>query len=69
MTPKKEIFKKFRGNHSTKDKGLGLGLYICRKIASIHKGKIWCEDTPLKSGTVFYVELPLKQTLKITRKK
>ena len=58
---KKEIFKKFRGNHSTKDKGLGLGLYLCKSIVKMHGGKIWCEDAPLKNGAVFYVEIPLTQ--------
>ena len=60
---KEEIFKRFRGNHSTKNKGLGLGLYICRRIIRLHKGKIWCEDAPLKSGTTFCVEIPLQQSL------
>ena len=27
----------------------------------MHKGKIWCEDAPLKSGATFCVEIPLKQ--------
>ena len=57
---KEEIFKKFRGNHSTKDKGLGLGLYLCKSIVKMHKGKIWCEDAPL-NGTTFYVTIPLTQ--------
>ena len=65
---KEEIFKKFRGNHATKSKGLGLGLYLCKTIVKMHKGKIWCEDAPLKSGTTFYVEIPLKQELaKVTK--
>ena len=59
---KEEIFKKFRGNHATRNKGLGLGLYICRRIIKRHKGKIWCEDAPLKNGTAFCVEIPLKQS-------
>ena len=59
---KEEIFKKFRGNHATRNKGLGLGLYICRRIIKRHKGKIWCEDATLKNGTAFCVEIPLKQS-------
>jgi signal transduction histidine kinase len=54
---KKNIFGKFRSNHETKGKGLGLGLYLCKKIVSIHKGKIWCEDNPTGKGTSFCVEL------------
>ena len=64
---KEEIFKKFRGNHSTKDKGLGLGLYLCKKIIKMHKGKIWCEDAPL-NGTTFYVTIPLKPLVATTKK-
>lgn len=55
---KENIFKKFKSNHSTKGKGLGLGLYVARQIVRLHKGKIWCEDAPLKSGTAFLINLP-----------
>jgi len=40
---KKTIFNKFRTNSA--GSGIGLGLYICKKIIELHKGKIWAEDS------------------------
>lgn len=37
--------------------GMGLGLYICRRIVQAHGGRIWAES-PLSGGAAFYVELP-----------
>ena len=54
---KKSIFNKFRTQKGTG--GLGLGLYLCKKITELHKGKIWVEDNP-KGGSMFMVQLPLK---------
>lgn len=51
------IFEKFRGNHSFGATGLGLGLYIAKRITALHGGKIWADDTP-GGGATFYVELP-----------
>lgn len=67
---KEAIFSKFRGSHSSRGHGLGLGLYLCREIVKMHHGKIWCEDAPLKSGAAFYIELPrewLEKEYKKTR--
>jgi signal transduction histidine kinase len=36
--------------------GLGLGLYICRRIVEAHGGRIWAENAP-EGGSVFTVEL------------
>lgn len=52
---KKAIFEKFRTQHP--GSGIGLGLYICKKILELHNGKIWVEDVP-EGGAVFYVRLP-----------
>ena len=38
--------------------GLGLGLAVCKKIAEIYNGSIWCEPG-IDGGTVFYVTLPV----------
>jgi len=38
--------------------GLGLGLYICRRIVEAHGGSIRVESRP-DSGATFVVELPL----------
>jgi len=49
------LFKPFR---TTKRKGLGLGLFSCREIISLHGGKIEVESKPGK-GTTFTVRLPI----------
>ena len=41
-----------------RDSGLGLGLYICRRIVEEHDGRIWHEPTP-GGGSTFVVTLPL----------
>ncbi|MBN2963720.1 DUF4118 domain-containing protein [Sulfurospirillum sp. T05] len=38
-------------------KGNGIGLFICKKIAQAHKGKI--EAFPQKEGISFYITLPI----------
>lgn len=41
--------------------GKGLGLFLSGKIIEGHHGKIWAESRGVGKGSVFYVELPLKQ--------
>jgi len=55
---KEIIFDKFRSNHILDGNGIGLGLYLCKKIMELHKGKIWCEDNPEGKGAVFRVRIP-----------
>lgn len=55
---KKKIFDKFyrSGNEAIrKTKGTGLGLYLCRRIAESHKGKIKVTDNN-PAGSIFIVE-------------
>ena len=53
------IFELFeQGERSTAGGGLGLGLYITRRIAEAHGGRIWVDGAP-EGGAVFQVELPL----------
>jgi two-component system, LuxR family, sensor kinase FixL len=43
---------------STKEKGVGLGLSICRSIVTAHEGRLWAENN-LDRGSTFYVTLPV----------
>ena len=55
------IFELFeQGERATSSGGLGLGLYITRRIAEAHGGRIWV-DGPPEGGAVFQVELPLAE--------
>ena len=49
----KQLFQPFV---TTKRKGMGLGLSICRTIIEAHGGKIWVEPNP-EGGTIFYFTL------------
>jgi two-component system, OmpR family, sensor histidine kinase KdpD len=53
---KKSIFEKFRTNHMGRSEGMGLGLYICKKIIELHKGKIWIQDSQ-GGGATFCIQL------------
>ena len=58
---RERIFERFfrasNVQHVT-DTGLGLGLYICRRIVEAHGGRIWHEPTP-GGGSTFVFSLPL----------
>ncbi|GAH88904.1 unnamed protein product, partial [marine sediment metagenome] len=49
------LFKPFR---TTKRKGLGLALFSCKEIVSLHGGKIEVKSEPNR-GTSFMVKLPI----------
>jgi PAS domain S-box-containing protein len=49
-----QIFEPF---HTTKDKGMGLGLAVCRTIISAHAGKFWATNNPDR-GACFHITLP-----------
>lgn len=54
---KKRIFQKFQTEKLSSYTGIGLGLYICKKILDLHGGKIWVEDAPQKQGAMFCILL------------
>jgi two-component system sensor histidine kinase KdpD len=52
------VFAKFyRAAGSRPHKGVGLGLAICRAIATLHAARVWVEDRP-GGGALFLVDLP-----------
>lgn len=54
-----KLFEKFyRGRLLTTERGLGLGLAICRMIIDAHGGKMWAENRK-DGGAVFRFTLPL----------
>jgi two-component system sensor histidine kinase KdpD len=54
-----KLFEKFyRGRLLSTERGLGLGLAICRHVISAHGGKIWTENRP-EGGAIFVFALPL----------
>lgn len=56
------IFGKFvRGKNTPKlwTEGIGLGLYVARKIMEEHKGTVWAESEGEGKGSTFFVELPV----------
>jgi PAS domain S-box-containing protein len=54
------LFQKFYRVDNTATRtigGTGLGLFICRKIVELYKGRVWVESQ-LGKGTTFFVNLP-----------
>jgi two-component system, OmpR family, sensor histidine kinase CiaH len=59
---KRNVFRKFYriGNEQTrKAKGTGLGLYLCKRIAEDHGGRIQLSDNQ-PQGSIFTVQFPRK---------
>jgi signal transduction histidine kinase len=49
----------FRPLVTTKERGMGMGLSICRSIVENHNGRIWVEAAAPR-GAIFQFELPVK---------
>ena len=59
---RERIFERFYRSanaRSITDTGMGLGLYICRRIVEDHGGRIWVEPTA-GGGSTFVIALPLE---------
>jgi C4-dicarboxylate-specific signal transduction histidine kinase len=52
--PPESLFQPF---HSSKPRGLGMGLAICRTIAEAHRGQLTAESPP-GTGAIFHLSLP-----------
>ena len=50
-----DLFQPF---FTTKSKGMGMGLSICRTIIESHGGKIWVKNNP-DQGATFYFTIPV----------
>ncbi|KKS14261.1 MAG: PAS/PAC sensor signal transduction histidine kinase, partial [Parcubacteria group bacterium GW2011_GWB1_41_6] len=57
------LFKKYsrvetKSPYGKHTQGMGLGLYVAKRIIDDHKGKIWAESEGEGKGSAFFVELP-----------
>lgn len=53
------IFNRFYRTEQTKNlEGMGLGLFLCRKIINAHNGSVWVESE-LGKGSTFYFSIPI----------
>jgi signal transduction histidine kinase len=59
------IFEEYTSCSGASDRSGGLGLAICKMIASAHGGKIWAESS--RDGAVFFVLLPFEPKRSIGR--
>ena len=55
--PKEKLSRIFQPYFSTKERGTGLGLYICDQIIQAHNGSIDVQST-INKGTTFNIYLP-----------
>ncbi len=55
---KRRLQRVFEPFHTGKTRGLGIGLFVCERIAALHGGTIGAESAGAGKGSRFQVELP-----------
>jgi len=66
--PKQVMEKIWSPSFTTKSKGIGFGLSICKRIVEAHGGSISAESTG-ERGSTFTVKLPIEPTMKEVQEK
>ena len=56
--PEKKMEEIFEPFFTTKEKGIGLGLSVCRSIIAAHRGKLWATNNADR-GATFHFTLPV----------
>jgi two-component system sensor kinase FixL len=56
--PEEKLEQIFEPFFTTKEKGMGLGLSVCRTIITAHQGKLWATNNPDR-GATFHFSLPV----------
>ena len=54
-----DVDRIFKPLFTTKARGMGMGLSICRSIIENHGGRIWVSRGPSR-GSIFHFELPAR---------
>jgi C4-dicarboxylate-specific signal transduction histidine kinase len=55
--PEEKMEQIFEPFFTTKEKGMGLGLSVCRTIMAAHRGKLWATNNA-DCGATFHFSLP-----------
>lgn len=59
----KKLFQKFSRSKNAYDvnvTGIGLGLYVARRIVKAHRARLWAESHGRGKGTIFFLEIPIE---------